>query len=263
MPTDFHAHAFHPKIAAKVCSQLEAHYGLPPVGSGLAEDLLDRARDAGLSRVVVHCAATVPAQMAPANDFALQLQAAHPAIVAFGTLHPHAPRTAWEAELDRLRAAGVRGLKFHPEFQGFWLDDTRLPPLLEACRDFIWMFHIGDVPPPEQNPSCPVKLAKILDDFPGVRVVAAHLGGYRHWECALERLAGRDVWLDTSSSLPFIRQDTLEGIVRRHDPARLLFGSDYPLFDPGQEMDLLRQRLRLDDAAMTRLLTNADALLGE
>ena len=58
--------------------------------------------------------------------------------------------------------------------------------------------------PPEQNPSCPYKLAALLDRFPRLRCVAAHLGGYRQWEHSLKALVGRDVWLDTSSCTPFI-----------------------------------------------------------
>ncbi|MCA1945758.1 MAG: amidohydrolase family protein [Desulfovibrio sp.] len=259
MRTDFHTHAFHPKIASKVCEQLHDHYGACPVGDGTVEDLLARARAAGIDTVVALCAATVPAQMLPANDFAIHLQATYPQIRAFGTVHPYA--AGWEQELDRLRAAGIKGLKFHPEFQGFWMDDPMLLPLLEASQDFIWMFHVGDVAPPEQNPSCPIKLGKILDQFPDARVVAAHLGGYRQWECALEHLAGRDVWFDTSSSMPFIRQETLETIFRKHDPERMLFGSDYPLFDPTTSMRELETRLGLDEAALEGCWRNAETLL--
>ncbi|AGW13712.1 amidohydrolase family protein [Megalodesulfovibrio gigas] len=261
MRTDFHTHAFHPKIASKVCEQLHQHYGAKPSGDGTVDDLLARAEAAGIEQVVALCAATVPAQVQPANDFAMHLQNTYPQITAFGTLHPHG--AGWEEELDRLRAAGIKGLKFHPEFQGFWMDDPMLLPLLEASQDFIWMFHVGDAAPPEQNPSCPIKLGKILDRFPDARVVAAHLGGYRHWDWAVEHLAGRDVWFDTSSSMPFIRQETLERILRKHDPDRILFGSDYPLFDPVESMEALQARAGVDDATLERYWRNAETLLAE
>lgn len=259
MRTDFHTHAFHPKIAAKVCEQLHQHYGARPMGDGTVEDLLARAQAAGMEQVVALCAATVPAQMQPANDFAIHLHTTYPQISAFGTVHPHA--RGWDKELDRLRDVGIKGLKFHPEFQGFWMDDPAFLPLLEASQDFIWMFHVGDVLPPEQNPSCPVKLGRILDQFPDARVVAAHLGGYQQWDHAVEHLAGRDVWFDTSSSMPFIRQETLETILRKHDPQRILFGSDYPLFDPATSMQELQERAGVDDATLDRYWANADALL--
>ena len=40
-------------------------------------------------------------------------------MTAFGTLHPG--YEAWESQLERLKAAGIRGLKLHPDFQHFWL----------------------------------------------------------------------------------------------------------------------------------------------
>ena len=64
MLLDIHTHAYHPKIADKVLAMLEDHYGIHPVGSGLVEDCIARAKRAGLDKVVVHNAATSPP---PAN----------------------------------------------------------------------------------------------------------------------------------------------------------------------------------------------------
>jgi hypothetical protein len=261
MRLDVHTHAFHPKIAAKVLAQLQEHYGIPPAGSGLVEDLLARAAAAGLDGVVVHTAATAPAQVIPANNWAMELQRSHPGVIAFGTAHPGF--AGWEAELDRLRAASIRGIKLHPEFQGFWLDDPALLPIIEAAQDdFVFMVHVGDNCVPAQNPSCPFKMAALLERFPRARFIAAHLGGYLHWPYALEALAGRRVWLDTSSSLPFMDQATLEAIFSKHPRELILFGSDYPLFDPADSLAELQARLGLGDADVDRIMGNASRLLG-
>lgn len=257
---DVHTHALHPKIAAKVAAQLNDHYGIQPVGSGLLDDLLAAKDRAGLDAVVVHGAATVPAQVTAVNDWAITMDQ-RPECFAFGSLHPGFP--GWPAELERLAEHGIKGIKLHPEFQGFSLDSSALHPIFEAAgEDFVFMIHIGDRLPPEQNPSCPFKLAAILKKFPKLRVIAAHLGGWLHWRFALETLIGRDVYIDTSSSLAFIDDETLRTIFRRHDPQRILFGSDWPLFDPADELDLLRSRLALTDADLYRLTTNAAVPLG-
>ena len=259
MSIDIHTHAFHPKIADKVLAQLRGHYGIEPVGTGLARDLLERLDRAGLDRACVLCAATAPAQVVPANNWALELSRTEPRLIPFGTMHPGF--TDFEAELDRLERAGIRGLKLHADFQGFRLDDRALWPVLEAVRGrFAVLFHVGDRLPPERNPSCPAKLKAIMRDFPGLTVIAAHLGGYRHWNESLEHLAGSRAYLDTSSSLSFIDDAPLKAILDRHPPERVLFGSDYPLFDPGRELEVLRLRLKLSDAALDRLLGNALAL---
>lgn len=257
---DVHAHAFHPAIAAKVLTNLTAHYQVEPIGTGLVHDLLAREKAAGIDRVFVHCAATAPAQVIPANNWAMAMQREHPEITAFGTLHPDDAN--WEANLERLRKAGIRGIKLHPDFQGYRLDDPRLLPMLEQARDhFLFMVHVGDRPPPDQNPSCPYKLAALLDKLPGLRVIAAHLGGWMQWEHALTALIGReDLYIDTSASLAYVDDATLKAIFAGHPRERILFGSDYPLFEPGKEIALLQQRLNLSDAELEKILSAGSRL---
>lgn len=260
MRIDVHTHAFHPKIAQKVLDQLSDHYGIPPVGDGTVEDLLTRAARAGLDRVMLHTAATDPSQVVPANNWAIELTRKHPEVVAFGSLHPDYPDN--EREIERLTKAGITGLKFHPDFQGFFLDSPGFRRLMEMVPErFTLMIHVGDDLPPEKNPSCPMKLAALLHDFPGRRVIAAHMGGYLHWKWALEHLVGRDVFMDTSSTLAFIPDEMLRAIWNGHPRERMLFGSDYPLFDPGAEMHVLQRRLALTDEALESLLQAGTALL--
>lgn len=251
MFTDTHTHVFHPKIAEKAITQLNNHYGIMPQGSGVLADLLARADRAGIGRVVVHTAATDPSQVIPANNWAIDMERQSSRVTAFGTLHPEYPEP--EKELERLRKAGIKGLKFHPDFQGFFLDDPKFYQLMEIIgSEFTLMIHVGDTLPPDKNPSCPLKMAKLRRAFPGPRLIAAHLGGYSHWRFAVEHLAGLDVFFDTSSSLSFIDDDTLRDLLAKHPADQLLFGSDYPLFDPADEIALVQRRIvplgpRLED----------------
>lgn len=256
---DVHTHAFHPKVAGRVLKQLNGHYNISPVGTGTLEDLLVRLHRAGLSRAVVHTAATDPSQVIPANNWSMDLDRAHEELVAFGTMHPD--YGDMEAELDRLEGAGVPGLKFHPDFQGFSLLDDRFFRLMEIIGDrFILMVHVGDNCPADQCNSSPDKLAKVRTAFPGPPIIAAHMGGYRHWDLALETLAGTDVWLDTSSTLPFVAPSMLRRLLDAHPADRVMFGSDYPLFDPGEEIERLQTTLSLSDERLEGFLTAAGKL---
>ena len=69
--------------------------------------------------------------------------------------------------------------------------------------------------------------------------------------------------MDTSSALPFMSQEQLDAILRRHPFERLLFGSDYPLGDPGEEIELARRRLHLSDGRLADLLDNAEQLFAD
>lgn len=259
MSIDVHAHAFHPKVAGKVVEQLRQHYGLDPVGTGLLDDLKARLKKAGIERAVLLSAATNALQVEVVNNWAIDLRS-DPMLEPFGSLHPSYPK--WEKELDRLEAAGILGLKFHPDFQGFWLDNPRLGPMWEAISDrFLILFHVGDRVAPEKNPSSASRLNWLRRNFPFLRVVAAHLGGVFQWSHAIEHLVGQDIYLDTSSSISIISDENLRTILRRHPKDRLLFGSDYPLFDQSAELRRWQQRARVSDGWIQDVLDNGDLLL--
>lgn len=264
MYIDIHTHAFHPKIAHKAVDHLNNFYDLTCSGDGTIAHLLERERQAGLEKCVVLCAATAPAQVIPANNYAINLQKEHPdTVIAFGTLHPGYEN--WEQELGRIKAAGIHGIKLHPDFQSFRLDDPRLLPIFEAAQnDFVFEIHIGDKTSPEKNPSCPYKLAAILDAFPRLKVIAAHFGGYRMWAHALRALTVRkreNLWFDTSSTTPFATPMLLKKLLAAFPRERILFGTDWPLYDPVEERQRLQRLGGLKDSEIEEIMGNAAGLL--
>ncbi|QJB57622.1 amidohydrolase family protein [Pseudodesulfovibrio sp. zrk46] len=257
---DVHTHVFHPKIADKVLAQLEGHYSITPVGTGLVDDLLDRLKAANVDKAVVLSAATDPSQVIPANNWAIQMKKEHDALIPFGTIHPDFDRV--EFELDRLERNNIKGLKFHPDFQGYRMDDPKLFDVMEMIEDrFICLFHVGDILPPAENPSCPQKLAALRKMFPKPAIIAAHMGGYRHWDHVIEHLANTDVFVDTSSAMDFVSDEKLNTLFQAFGTERILFGSDYPLFDAGTEIDQLKARLSLSSVEFENVMSNATHLL--
>ena len=264
MYIDIHTHAFHPKIAHKAVDHLNNFYSITCSGDGTIAKLLEREQEAGLEKCVVLCAATAPAQVIPANNYAISLQREHPEqVIAFGTVHPAYEN--WEKELARIKAAGIRGIKLHPDFQSFWLDDPRLLPIFEAAqKDFVFEIHIGDKTTPDKNPSCPYKLASIMRQFPDMRVIAAHFGGYRMWSHALEVFSGstfENLWFDTSSTTPFATPELARRLLNTFPRERILFGTDWPLYDPVEELERLQTLGGLSDSEMEVIMSNASALL--
>jgi uncharacterized protein len=261
MRIDFHTHLLHPKIASRVLAQLEKNYSVTPKGTGLVDDLIERLRRAGLDGAVVLTAAAKPAQVVPANNWAIDLARTVPGLFPFGTIHPGFER--WEDELARLERNSILGIKLHPDFQGFDLADPALLPILERLEGrFIVLSHVGAGLTSGHAPSSPRKLASIMSRFPDLTLVAAHLGGYQNWDEALEYLVGAPIYLDTSSALLYLDDRVLTDIFRIHPLERILFGSDYPLFDPNGEIERLVHRLNLSGSDLDRLLTNGANLLG-
>lgn len=127
MLIDFHTHAFPERIAARAVGKLSHDAGgLVPQTDGTLASLKEQMRLDGVDISVVHSIATSPKQQANVNSFAIEMDR-DPAIVAFGSVHPDAPDAL--EELERIHAAGLKGVKFHPEYQCFYVDDEKMRPI--------------------------------------------------------------------------------------------------------------------------------------
>ena len=259
---DCHTHVFPPKIGPRLAAAIGREFGCEPAGDGSPEDLFRHLDRTGLSRAVCFTAALRPDQMIPANSWMITLRRTYDRLIPLGTVHPGHP--AWEAELDRLERNGIRGLKIHPDLSGIPLASPVWSPLWEAARGrFLIMLHMGPARLGEGTVSRPADLARILDLHPGLRVVAAHLGGLGLWEETLEFLAGRDIYMDTSCCHGAVPPDLLAAIVNRHEPGLVVFGSDYPLFSPQSEWKALARALSAAGIDAARILENGKALAEE
>ena len=120
MLIDFHTHAFPEKIAVRAIQKL-AHDagGLTPQTDGTLGSLKAQMDRDGVDISVVHSIATNPKQQTNVNNFAMEIDR-DPAFVAFGSVHPDAPDAL--SELERIKAAGLKGVKLHPEYQQFYAD---------------------------------------------------------------------------------------------------------------------------------------------
>ena len=134
-----------------------------------------------------------------------------------------------EKELDRIKAAGLKGVKLHPDFQHFCLDDEKAIAMFEAmaARNLPALIHTGDSRYPYSEPA---RMARVLEKVPKLRVICAHLGGWSVWTDAWHTLAGREgVWVDTSSSL--YASPTTSGIplhfIAKNQPVRMAVASQF------------------------------------
>jgi uncharacterized protein len=252
---DCHTHVFPPKIAPKLVEAIGRDLGLKPAGDGTAEDLVRHLDRAGLTHALCFTAALRPDQMIPANSWMLSLGRTNSRLVPLGTVHPDHPH--WEAELARLERNGIRGLKIHPDLAGIALDSPRWNPVWEAIAGrFLIMIHMGPVRDGGPTLSRPRDLALVFKNFPGLSIIAAHLGGQYQWAETLQHLAGLGIYMDTSCCPGIVPGHAFEAILKRHDPERILFGSDYPLNAPDVELAGLDALLRRAGASPTRIMEN-------
>lgn len=262
MLIDFHTHAFPEKIAGRAVASLShACGGLKPQTDGTVSSLKAEMEKDGVDLAVVQSIATNPGQMRKVNDFAISIDS-DPAIVAFGSVHPDAPDAL--EELERIHAAGLKGVKLHPEYQQFYVDDEKMKPIYRKISDLglITLFHAGHdygFAPPYH--AMPEHFSRALSWF-DAPVVAAHWGGLGCGAEVLEKLGGAPIWFDLAFGYGVVARPVAQQILEKHGAQKLLFASDMPWHRPAWELRLL-QSLELTAEEQEQIKwQNASALLG-
>ncbi len=279
---DFHTHVFPDRIAPRALEKLRGGSHTKTFTDGTEAGLRASMQRSGVDLSVVLPVATSAAQTEHINDRAIltHQMAGETGVDSFGAAHPEDPD--WEKEIKRIAAAGLRGIKIHPPYQGVDLDDPRYLRILEKAGelDLTVVTHGGlDVGLPGAAQATPDKIRRAVMAAGPCRLVCAHMGGWKRWDEALDCLADTGVMLDTSFSLgrmtpsgdgyPWkeeelerLGEDGFVRMVRAFGAERVLFGTDSPWEDQEESLKSFR-RLPFDGKETELILGgNAKRLLG-
>lgn len=256
MIIDFHVHAFPDALAAKALSLLsKCSGGVKPNYDATISGLESYLAKNNVDYAVVLNIATNPHQEKKVNDFAISLLEKKN-IIPFGSVHPDSPNAL--SELERLAKAGIRGIKLHPDYQHFFVDDEKMFPIYKKIAElgFITVFHAGvDIGYPKPVHCTPERLLCALDLFDDAPVVAAHFGGWLLWDSVLEDLCGTKVYLDTAFSSGKMPPDYAKELIKAHGADKVLLGSDMPWSDTLDEVRFV-QSLDLSAEDEEKILSN-------
>ena len=138
-------------------------------------------------------------------------------------------------KIEQIKELGLHGVKLHPDFQRFNADSPeafRIYELMEG--ELPLLIHCGDA---RYDFSAPERIANIHKNFPKLKILAAHLGGYQQWDEAEKWLTGlENVKFDVSSSLAFLTPERAAGLVRKYGIENCFFGSDFPMWSHEDEL---------------------------
>ena len=230
---NMHAHIFPMKISEKAVGAIGDFYGIKMQIRGTPEYLLEVVKTIGVEKYLVSSTATTAHQVQSINHFIAAEQTAHPEFIGFGSLHPEYEDI--EGEIDRMLAMNLRGIKLHPDFQKFNIDDEAAYPIYEAAQGRLpILFHTGD---DRYEFSKPVRLYRVLEKFPKLIAIGAHLGGYRCWDEVSVYLGHPRLYIDTSSALMFLSPERAAEIIRQHGTDRVFFGTDSPMWRHKDELE--------------------------
>ncbi len=255
MIIDFHTHTFPDKIAAAALAKMQGDSHSRTFSDGTRSGLQRSMAQAGIHHSVVLPVATNPAKIAHINDLSIQLTD-RDGMIYFGCVHPDAPD--WYDELGRIAAAGIKGIKIHPVYQGTDINDVRFLRILDraGALGLIVLTHAGDdIGFPGVVRCSPEMTADALRQVGPLQMVLAHMGGWRNWD-RVAQLAETGVYIDTSFSLgkipcledgyytteqrALLSIDEFCRLVRIFGAERVLFGTDSPWSDQSESLAAIR-----------------------
>ena len=250
---DAHAHIYPEKIAAKATDTIGVFYDIKmEMPAGTAEQLIKDGGKAGITRYVVHSVATTAHQVRSINEFIRRECEAHPEFIGFITLHQDLSEDEILAEIDFALENNLKGIKLHPDFQKFNIDDESAERFYRAAEGKLpILLHMGD---DRYEYSKPARLAKMAKKYPKVNFIAAHFGGYRCWAEAPIYKGLDNVYFDTCSSLPFISAEKARELIDMFGADKFFFGTDFPMWDATGELERFNQ-IPLTDSEMEMILS--------
>lgn len=276
MIIDFHTHTFPDKIARAAVEKLQAASHTAAFSDGTVSGLNRSMARAGVDLSVVLPVATNPLKVSSVNDSSIRLNG-QDGMIHFGCMHPECE--IWHEELGRIARSGLKGIKLHPVYQGVDIDDPRFVRILARAGELglTVVMHAGDdIGFPGVVRCSPAMTLRAIRQAEPVRLVLAHMGGWRNWNEVCELLSGTSVYLDTAFSLgritpidntytekeqQLLSDEAFCRMVRLFGSHRILFGTDSPWTDQQDSVQAIRALPLSDEEKQNILGENARKLM--
>lgn len=258
---DFHTHIFPNEVAENALNKIGGDSGVRPSFDGTYNGLNKIITQMDNFIGALNCPiATKPEQVESINSWAASISKMP--LLSLGTIHPHS--TNKKQILEKIKSYGLKGIKLHPEYQRFYPGDKEMLEIWQYCTelDLIVVTHAGaDAGIFENICGTPERFSEIIKDYPNLKLVLAHFGGWFSWEDVDKFIIGKNVFLDLSFTLGFLDKNFLIDMIHRHGVEKVLYGTDAPWRDPVTYIDDFLSLGFSDNDNEKILLKNAAELL--
>lgn len=232
---DCHCHVYPEKIAEKAVDSIGSFYNLNMYYDGKASTLVSHGSEIGVCHYVIFSVATTPRQVHSINSFIAETaENSNGLMTGLGTLHPDSDDI--EGDIEEIKALGLKGVKMHPDFQKFRIDDPKCDRIYALCEGKLPVYlHTGDNRYGFSNPE---NMIPVLERYPALKVIGAHFGGWSCWREAAEKLSKyKNFYVDCSSSFDWLSPEEATEIIRIYGADRVMFGTDYPMWSHKTELE--------------------------
>ncbi|MCL2631699.1 MAG: hypothetical protein FWD45_01195 [Coriobacteriia bacterium] len=146
MVIDFHTHVFPDTLAERAIKVLydEADGQFEPSHNGTVSGLIHTMNAAGIDISVNMPVITRQSQTTSTNQWAVETCSDR--IISFGAVFPHTDD--YQRDIDFVVSLGLKGIKFHAEYQHFVLDDPQMLRIYDyALAQGLIILHHGGYDP--------------------------------------------------------------------------------------------------------------------
>ncbi len=275
MIIDSHVHLFSPKVIKNVSKKNRMVKRLHLRVQGAKERItLDKLKQTMHQAQIDTCLLLPTAgkdKVAKTNDRYWKITLETTGVLTAGTLHPDSPNNP--EEIERFKDRGIKGIKFSSFSQGFALDAPETIDLFDRLQqenqhqnhrffvvlDTFYEAHsfFGTSP---QYTTTPERLGRLVKRYPGIPFIAAHMGGLT---APFEEIRNYlppspNLFLDTSNASHTLSKQEFIHLLKTHGAEHIIFGTDWPWFDPAAEMALISTYL--EEAGFS--MKDKDAIFG-
>ena len=252
MIIDAHAHVTPDNLAAASAKAFEERNKFSWIYDGTVGTLVRLMDEAGVSKAVITNNVVNPEFNAKANDFtAAKVKEYGDRLVGFVFIHPgykDAP-----GELERCAKMGFKAVKINGSLLRFFPEDDRMQgvykkamdlgvPIMTHCGPNVENFSKDPKEIKERQFAEPKSWIPVLKRYPDLKLLLAHFAGSTHYyKDALEVLDEFPaVMVDTAMVLHRLTTEEATSFIKRVGADRVIFGTDYPGEDLGQDIKLVK-----------------------
>ena len=257
---DFHTHAFPDDVAEKAIPLIEKEGKIKAKLDGKLRSLINSMNKNGIDKSVVCSIATKPSQYYSILKWSEEIRSEK--IIPFPSFHPDDEE--WEKRIDEIKEKGFKGIKLHPYYQDFNLDDKKMFDIYKKVENtgLILVSHTGyDFAFERIRKANPEKVLKIKNSFPALKFITTHLGGWKMWDEVEKFILGKEIYMEISFSLQFLSEERVKKIISKHPSEYILFGTDSPWDDQGKSIERLKKLNLSDKLEELIFYKNASSLL--
>ncbi len=219
-------------------------------------------------RMVKETKTKVCERLCDSNIAVCEMAKKHRQLVPFIGLDPNAgldPEEMASHLQVMVKNHGARGVKLHPISQQFFPSDIRMRPTYRACSDLgVPILSHSGLAQTTQFAE-PGAYSKVLDEFPNLKLILAHLGGAAWRQSIAFSKRYPNVYFDCSEIIewtgapnaPSMRE--LGELIVEIGADRVMLGTDFPWYDLNHTAELVLKLPMLSEE-QKRLILGTNAL---